>query len=150
MVSQETEVQERQEKEIQSQTAITEGSLNMRSDLAQKVFGKLTALELVGRDKSRNVVWACACSCGRTVKIRGLSLVRGNSTSCGRCVDKKGSKNGSHKLTEQDVLVIKDLVRGAHSDDTAISKTFGVCRSTIALIRLGHTWSHVKEMEVCQ
>ena len=122
----------------------------MRSDLTQKVFGKLICLRQVGRDKSRNAVFECACSCGRTVKVRGLSLLRGNSTSCGRCVDKKGSKNGSHKLTEQDVIAIKDLVRGAYFSDTAISKEFGVCRSTISLIRLGHTWKHVKEEEKCQ
>jgi len=46
-------------------------------------YGRLTALYPMGKDSSRNVIWAFLCECGGT-KIARMAHVRsGNTVSCG-------------------------------------------------------------------
>ena len=47
------------------------------------VFGKLTVIKEAGRNRSREVLWECLCSCGNTSLIRTQNLKSGNSKSCG-------------------------------------------------------------------
>lgn len=55
------------------------------TDLTGKKFGEWVVLEFSGRNKSRNLVWKCRCSCGTERDVVGSSLRRGVSNSCGRC-----------------------------------------------------------------
>lgn len=58
-----------------------------------------------------------------------------------------GSKHGASKLTEADVIIIKQrLVRG--DTLTAIASDFHVCFQTVSLIRSGKVWTHVKGPEL--
>lgn len=52
-------------------------------DLTGQVFGRLTCMEDVGRDKRRNSLWLCRCACGNTVVVSAAKLMRGNTRSCG-------------------------------------------------------------------
>lgn len=53
-------------------------------DISGKRFGRLTALEYVGKDAiTRNALWRCRCDCGNVVIVRSLSLRKGETTSCG-------------------------------------------------------------------
>ena len=54
-------------------------------DRTGQVFGKLTALEQVGRDALKKVLWRCKCECGNETIVPSGSLATGNTTSCG-CV----------------------------------------------------------------
>ena len=55
-------------------------------DLTGLVFGQLTVLyrgENIPEGKYSRVTWVCQCTCGVVKPIRGVSLVRGLTTSCG-------------------------------------------------------------------
>jgi hypothetical protein len=49
-------------------------------DLTGKVFGRLLVLHRKG---DKGSVWVCRCSCGRVKNVRGSSLRRGLTKSCG-------------------------------------------------------------------
>lgn len=51
-------------------------------DLTGVVFGYLTVIEPVGR-KNTSVLWKCECLCGNYTNVRSVSLLRGDTTSCG-------------------------------------------------------------------
>ena len=54
-----------------------------RIDISGMRFGRLTAIEFVGRNKDKRAVWKCICDCGRIVNVTGKSLRNGNTKSCG-------------------------------------------------------------------
>lgn len=45
-------------------------------------FGRLTVLHQ-DKIKTKGVWWVCKCDCGWTTSVRAISLVRGDTTSCG-------------------------------------------------------------------
>lgn len=54
-----------------------------------------------------------------------------------------GEKHGYSKLTEKDVIEIKEmLLKGEFQKE--IAKKFNVSRTNITSINNGHTWSHIK------
>lgn len=55
-----------------------------------------------------------------------------------------GSRNGSAKLTEQDVMKIKDLLAQGFSQ-SQIAKRFGVHQTNISEISLGRAWNHLNK-----
>ena len=57
-------------------------------DLTNKRFGKLIAVEKVGKDKARNILWRCKCDCGNEVIAKACELNRGHCHSCG-CYQKE-------------------------------------------------------------
>lgn len=52
-------------------------------DLKNQKFGRLTALEDVGRTKSGAAIWRCLCHCGNIKNIRGYHLRLKKILSCG-------------------------------------------------------------------
>ena len=53
-------------------------------DLTGQKFGRLTVVENVpSSTKSTNARWRCKCDCGNEKTVLGISLRKGNSTSCG-------------------------------------------------------------------
>jgi hypothetical protein len=58
------------------------------------VYGKLTALELVGRDKIGKTVWKCRCECGAELNVVSGSLASGNTQSCGCYFKERVTKHG--------------------------------------------------------
>jgi len=56
--------------------------------LSGQRFGKLTALNEAGRDKSGNILWRCVCDCGNEITVRGSHLRVGTPKSCG-CMNGK-------------------------------------------------------------
>lgn len=61
-------------------------------DLTGQRFGRWTAIECTGRNKSGGAMWLCRCDCGTVRVIDGRSLRDGTSKSCG-CLSKELSKN---------------------------------------------------------
>lgn len=60
----------------------------------------------------------------------------------GRATGPQGTKNRSARLTEADIPVIRKMI-DANISDVAISKQFNVYSTTIRMIRLRRTWSHI-------
>ena len=54
----------------------------------------------------------------------------------------KGSKNGSSKLTEQDIEPIRLLISNGHTLKS-IGDRYGVSHSTIWLLKAGKMWMHI-------
>jgi len=56
------------------------------SDLGGKKYGRWTVLSFAGRGKlSGTYDWNCVCDCGTHRVVRGTTLVRGKTNSCGLC-----------------------------------------------------------------
>ena len=54
-----------------------------KQDFINKKFGDLTVKELAGRDKHKNRIWLCECTCGKRVKVLTTYLISGQRTNCG-------------------------------------------------------------------
>ena len=74
----------------------------IRIDLTDQSFGRLTALEDVGKDKHGNRLWQCKCSCGRNTTKPASNLLRGHTTSCGCLKEQCGPE--SLKWTGQGLI----------------------------------------------
>ena len=70
--------------------------MNKLVDLIGKVFGRWTVISHshVTRTKSNSTVhhWNCKCDCGTERSVRGDSLTRGHTKSCG-CINKQLAKH---------------------------------------------------------
>jgi len=66
-------------------------------DLKGKVFGRLTVIEPVGKNKAGQYIWKSFCSCGNEHIVAGTSLIEGQTKSCG-CLakDVKGKASTTH------------------------------------------------------
>ena len=119
---------------------------NYSPDLIGNRYGKLIVLQKY-QTVNRELYWTCKCDCGNIVNIRGISLTRGDTKSCGclrreiiselKTIDLVGKKFG--KLT-----VIKDS--GERSNYKSIiwlckCDCGNVCKVDGANLRSGHTQS---------
>lgn len=52
-------------------------------DLAGQVFGRLTAISIISKDRHGCSLWRCECSCGGTSVVRASNLRQGVTNSCG-------------------------------------------------------------------
>jgi len=68
----------------------------MKIDLTGQKFGRLTALEDVGRNKQRTRLWLCQCECGNSVVIPSTKLRCGHTKSCG-CLSVDTASNLSYQ-----------------------------------------------------
>ena len=69
--------------------------MSAKNDLSGRVFGHLKVLHPAGSRNGR-ALWYCECKCGAGIVIKGLSLVTGNTKSCG-CI--RGQLRGSQLRT---------------------------------------------------
>lgn len=60
-------------------------------DITGLKFGRLTVIKRYGSNKYGRALWLCKCECGNEVVVRGHSLRRGDTTSCG-CYQKDKTK----------------------------------------------------------
>lgn len=58
-------------------------------DMTGKRFNSLVAIEPVGRNKCRNIVWKFSCDCGNQCEIDGYSVRTGKAISCQECGAKR-------------------------------------------------------------
>ena len=58
--------------------------------------------------------------------------------------DQRGNKSPNHKLTEKQVIEIKELLKEDTLTQTAIAKMFNVHFNTISMIKLGKRWVCIK------
>lgn len=61
-------------------------------DLTGRVFTKLTALNVVGKNKYNVNLWNCQCSCGNTKVVPTNYLTNGDTKSCGCYQATKGRR----------------------------------------------------------
>lgn len=61
-------------------------------DLTKQKFGKLIAIEIIGKSKSRSSIWKCKCECGNFHEVMADYLINGEVKSCG-CIRKEKNHN---------------------------------------------------------
>jgi hypothetical protein len=54
-----------------------------RLNLSGERFGRLTAIEPIGPNKNKQIVWRCLCDCGNETFVVAAVLHRGDVRSCG-------------------------------------------------------------------
>lgn len=52
-------------------------------DLSGQKFGRLTALEVAGKNQHNQTMWKCRCDCGNVLDVTGYYLTTGTVRSCG-------------------------------------------------------------------
>lgn len=72
-------------------------------DITNQKFGKLTALECVGKLNGKTYHWKCECECGNIIVVDGARLRSGNTKSCG-CGKYDGFKKHNQQQTEETLL----------------------------------------------
>lgn len=72
-------------------------------DLIGKRFGRLTVIELVGKDKSYNKLYKCRCECGNFKIVPQDRLVTGKTKSCGCLKKERLTKHGKSRTKLYDV-----------------------------------------------
>lgn len=68
-------------------------------DLSGQRFGRLFAVECVGRTNNGNAKWRCICDCGNVVDVASYSLRRGQTQSCGCIKDEQRHLKRTHGHT---------------------------------------------------
>lgn len=63
-------------------------------DLAGRKFGRLTAIEKVGKQNG-HITWRCKCDCGNEAVVQGTALKNGYTQSCG-CLWKEAVSEYRH------------------------------------------------------
>lgn len=58
-------------------------------DLANQVFGKLTAVKPDGKNKAGQYFWISKCECGAEHRCLGTSLLSGQTTRCKQCTKQR-------------------------------------------------------------
>lgn len=99
-------------------------------DLTGQRFGRWTVLKR-GQTRNKMVYWVCQCDCGTIREVKGNSLRRGQSKSCG-CLQKEISKEKCSQIGKQN---LKDLT-GQKFGDWTILKDSGRRRSNGSVIWL--------------
>lgn len=61
-------------------------------DLTGKRFGRLVAVECVGKTTNGNAKWRCECDCGEGKVVASWGLVSGRTKSCG-CIKREQNKD---------------------------------------------------------
>lgn len=90
-----------------------------------KTFGRWTVISRTENDKDQSARWLCRCACGTKRTVRGVSLNRGISKSCG-CLSREinaartghkspGWRGGKIKSTSGYVLVQMPSHPAAHA-----------------------------------
>lgn len=70
-----------------------------RMNLQGKKFAELTVLYECGKDKNKQVLWMCECSCGNKTEVTSYRLNKGITRSCG-CLRIKAAVENSKNLGE--------------------------------------------------
>lgn len=64
-------------------------------DIAGEVFGTLTVVACVGKNKDGRILWRCVCECGSEKVATGKDLRRGATSRCKQCKSRKHGMSNS-------------------------------------------------------
>ncbi len=94
-----------------------------RRDLTGLVFGRLTAIEDVGKNKAGHRLWSCVCICGTMRTIAATTLLTGLTTSCGcylhevivKCHTIHGEGGGKSKERSVEYQTLHRMIQRCHN-----------------------------------
>lgn len=106
-------------------------------DITGHTYGRLTVLRRGGSGKRRQAMWACACTCGKTVEVIGRNLRSGNSKSCGCWNDEvrrtRPLRHGcaAKGKVKSEYVIWKNIIRRCESPTCASYARYGARGITI-------------------
>jgi hypothetical protein len=127
-------------------------------DITGRRFGRFVVEGHDAVDASGAYLWWCVCDCGARVRVRGESLRRGVSRSCGclrlelaretmrrtaRKQHQQGTRNNSARLEVWQVRHIRQLA-AAGRGLAEIAELHGIARNTAWYIVSRKRWGHVR------
>lgn len=93
------------------------GDGRIRKNIIGQTFGRLTVIDFARRDKFGDAFWRCRCICGSECVIRGGSLTKGVTQSCG-CLRRETAPSNA-----------KVQLKHGHAQRDKLSATYNVWRS---------------------
>lgn len=100
-------------------------------DLTGRTFGRLTVIQY---DHSKNgAYWLCRCECGKTKVIKGNSLTRGVTTSCGcKSREMSISRSTTHGMTGTRIYRIRSgMIARCYNENAASYPKYGAKGITV-------------------
>lgn len=70
------------------------------NNLENKRFGRLIAIKVVDKSKSRSLIWQCKCDCGNVKNVPSTYLLGGDTQSCG-CLQLESEKKNIKKAQDK-------------------------------------------------
>lgn len=86
-------------------------AMSFPKNISGRLFGRLRAIEPVGKSKNGTSIWRCTCECGGEVSCQIISLTRGHTKSCGCLRKEEVSKRSSSDAKSGDKfgrLILKE------------------------------------------
>lgn len=118
-------------------------------DMKGMKFGRLTVIEIAGRDASNNITWRCLCDCGNEKVVPGIYLRVGDTKSCGclhkEIVKRRMSTHGKSKTRLYKVWAgIKSRCNNALTDNYKYygEKGISICDEWANSFELFSEWSY--------
>lgn len=111
------------------------------NDLTGQRFGRLVAIKPSKVKKDSNRWWICKCDCGKTISVRSVCLVRGDTTSCG-CFQKE--RAGAYLFKDLSGMQFGKLIvigRASGNYDHAYWKCRCECGNTVEAVD-GYNLTH--------
>lgn len=104
-------------------------------DITGKKFGRLTAIEYVGKNSCRHSLWLCECECGNKHVTSLDCLTQGNTRSCGCLNDearRKGGNRRTHGMCDTPIYrTWKSIKRRCYNPNTQDYKHWGARGITV-------------------
>ncbi len=97
-------------------------------DLKGNVFGRLTAIERVGKDKSNRALWRCVCECGNEKIVTSGNLRSGNVRSCGCLAKETAAATGKACIVDLTGQRFGRLVVLEQAEQKRYGETFWLCQ----------------------
>lgn len=109
--------------------------MKAKDDLVGRQFGRLVAIERVGKNRNRQAVWRCICGCGTECLIARCYLVTGHTSSCG-CKWKEKIASGNPKHSQYGTpsyTTWGNMIARCHDNNNPAYRNYGgrgihVCR----------------------
>lgn len=113
-------------------------------NLYGKLFGRLKVIDRIPDKKVPGSIWLCECSCGNIIRVRGVSLRSGNTTSCG-CYNRELSTTHGQSSTRLYRIYI-DMKRRCLDKKRKAYKHYGergisVCDDWMACFESFYDWA---------
>lgn len=113
-------------------------------NLTGQKFGKLVVIRKAEKDKWGNYQWECKCDCGKHVIVRGFSLRKGKTKSCG-CLKGK-HRHTKHNKKERIYVIWDNMKQRCKNPNNPAYKHYGgrgiaICNEWLSDFINFYNWS---------
>lgn len=100
------------------------GSKILDEEIIGKKFGKLQAIERVGKDKNGKYLWRCKCDCGNEIVVLQSSIRNGMTKSCG-CLKREKRPRTTYSHRERLYVLWQGMKQRCNNENNISYKYYG-------------------------